>query len=130
MSEPIKENTAWKVVLIVSCASLVILLSMGTRQSFGLFQTPVSESFGIGLATFSLSLALQNLLWGISQPVVGALADKFGSGRVIAVAGAFQSLGLVWLSYADQIWELHASTGILIGITGSGTTWAVLMSVN
>jgi len=129
MAETIKENISWKAILVVFCSSLVILLSMGTRQSFGLFQTPISETFGIGIAAFSLSLAMQNLIWGISQPVVGALADKFGSGRVIAVAGALQSLGLVWLAHADQIWELHASAGILIGITGSGTTWAVLMSV-
>jgi MFS family permease len=60
---------------------------------------------------------------------VGGLADKFGSGRVIAVAGALQALGLIWLAYADQIWELHASAGIIIGISGAGTTWAVLMSV-
>ncbi len=129
MVETIKENVSLKAILVVFCSSLVILLSMGTRQSFGLFQTPISETFGIGIVAFSLSLAMQNLIWGISQPVVGALADKFGSGRVIAIAGALQSLGLVWLAYADQIWELHASAGILIGITGSGTTWAVLMSV-
>ena len=129
MAQAIKNKITVRLLLIVFCASLVILLSMGTRQSFGLFQTPISGAFGIGIATFSLSLALQNLIWGISQPIIGAVADKFGSGRVIAVAGAFQSLGLVWLAYADQVWELHASAGILIGITGAGTTWAVLMSV-
>jgi MFS family permease len=127
--EVIKERITGKVILIVTICSLVLLFSMGTRQSFGLFQTPISEAFGVGIAAFSLSLAVQNLMWGISQPIVGALADKFGSGRVIAIAGFFQSLGLVWLAYADQIWELHASAGILIGITGAGTTWAVLMSV-
>ena len=129
MSEATKDKITWRVLFIVFCSSMVILLSMGTRQSFGLFQTPISEAFGIGIVAFSLSLALQNLIWGISQPIIGAIADKFGSGRVIAVAGAFQSLGLLWLAYADQIWELHASAGILIGITGAGTTWAVLMSV-
>jgi len=129
MSEATPKKITGKLILITFCASMVILLSMGTRQSFGLFQTPISNSFGIGIAAFSLSLALQNLIWGISQPLIGAIADKFGSGRVIAVAGLFQSLGLVWLAYADQIWELHASAGILIGITGAGTTWAVLMSV-
>jgi MFS family permease len=127
--EVIKEKITGKVILIVTICSLVLLFSMGTRQSFGLFQTPISEAFGVGIAAFSLSLAVQNLMWGISQPIVGALADKFGSGRVIAIAGFFQSLGLVWLAYADQVWELHASAGILIGITGAGTTWAVLMSV-
>jgi len=129
MSEATPKKITGKLILITFCASMVILLSMGTRQSFGLFQTPISNSFGIGIAAFSLSLALQNLIWGISQPLIGAIADKFGSGRVIAFAGLFQSLGLVWLAYADQIWELHASAGILIGITGAGTTWAVLMSV-
>ena len=102
---------------------------MGTRHSFGLFQTPVSEAFGIGLTAFSFSLALQNLLWGLSQPFVGALADKYGSGRVIAIAGVAQVLGLVILANADSVFELHVSTGIIIGIAGSGTTWAVLMSV-
>ena len=129
MAQAIKDKVTGRLLLIVFCASMVILLSMGTRQSFGLFQTPISEAFGIGITAFSLSLALQNLIWGISQPIIGAVAGKFGSGRVIAVAGAFQSLGLVWLAYADQVWELHASAGILIGITGAGTTWAVLMSV-
>ena len=76
---------------IVFSAALVILLSMGARNSFGLFQTPISEAFGIGLTAFSFSLALQNLLWGFSQPFVGALADKYGSGRVIAIAGAAPS---------------------------------------
>ena len=129
MADTIKEKITGKTILIVIICSLVLLLSMGTRQSFGLFQTPISGAFGTGIAIFSLSLAVQNLMWGISQPIVGALADKFGSGRVIAIAGAFQSLGLVWLAYADQVWELHASAGMLIGITGAGTTWAVLMSV-
>ena len=115
--------------IIVFSAALVILLSMGTRHSFGLFQTPVSEAFGIGLTAFSFSLALQNLLWGLSQPFVGALADKYGSGRVIAIAGVAQVLGLVILANADSVFELHVSTGIIIGIAGSGTTWAVLMSV-
>ncbi|MBO22037.1 MAG: MFS transporter [Rhodospirillaceae bacterium] len=114
---------------IVFSAALVILLSMGTRHSFGLFQTPISEAFGIGLTAFSFSLALQNLLWGLSQPFIGAIADKYGTGRVIAVAGAAQVLGLVILANADSIWQLHVSTGVIIGIAGSGSTWAVLMSV-
>lgn len=118
-----------RTIVILVTVSIVLLLSMGMRHSFGLFQTPIAESFGIGFAAFSLSLALQNLLWGLSQPVVGALADKYGSGRIIAVAALAQVLGLLMLANADSIWELHVSTGIIIGIAGSGTTWAVLLSV-
>jgi MFS family permease len=115
--------------IILFSASMVLLLSMGMRQSFGLFQSSISQSFGIGLSVFSLSLAIQNLAWGLAQPFVGAIADKFGSGRVIAVAGLCQFLGLLMLANASTIWELHVSTGIIIGIAGAGTTWAVLLSV-
>ena len=115
--------------LILICASLVVLLSMGMRQSFGLFQTPIAQTFGIGLTAFSLSLAIQNLIWGFSQPIIGALSDKYGSGRVIALCGIFQIFGLLILANADSLWELHVSTGVIIGIAGSGMTWAVLMSV-
>jgi len=116
-------------IIIFICASLVLLLSMGMRQSFGLFQTSISQSFGIGIGVFSFSLALQNLIWGLSQPFVGAIADKFGSGRVIAVGGLCQFLGLLMLANASSIWELHVSTGIIIGVAGAGTTWAGLLSV-
>ena len=68
-------------------------------------------------------------MWGLSQPIIGALSDKYGSGRVIAIAAVFQILGLLMLANADSLWELHVSTGIIIGIAGSGMTWAVLMSV-
>lgn len=129
MTEVLKQKVTPRALLIVFCASMVLLFSMGMRQSFGLFQSPISQAFGVGISAFSFSLALQNLLWGISQPFVGAIADKFGSGRVIAVAAALQALGLFWLANASEIWELHASAGILIGITGAGTTWAVLLSV-
>jgi MFS family permease len=115
--------------IILFSASLVLLLSMGMRQSFGLFQSSISQSFGIGLSVFSLSLAIQNLIWGLAQPFVGAIADKWGSGRVIAVAGLCQFLGLLMLANASSIWELHVSAGIIIGVAGAGTTWAVLLSV-
>ena len=123
------ERVSGKVIFIVFCASMVLLFSMGIRQSFGLFQGSIQQAFGIGISAFSLSLALQNLLWGVSQPFVGAIADKFGSGRVIAVGAVGTALGLIWLANASSVWELHASAGILIGIAGSGTTWAVLLSV-
>jgi|TARA_B100001971_G_C18190250_1_gene538161 MFS family permease len=125
----VTERVSGKVIFIVFCASMVLLFSMGIRQSFGLFQGSIQQAFGIGISAFSLSLALQNLLWGVSQPFVGAIADKFGSGRVIAVGAVGTALGLIWLANASSVWELHASAGILIGIAGSGTTWAVMLSV-
>jgi len=118
-----------KGLIVLICASLVLVLSMGMRQSFGLFQSPINEAFGLGFTVFSLSLAIQILLWGLSQPFIGALSDRYGSGRVIATAGIFQVLGLLMLANADSMWGLHVSTGIVLGISGSGSTWAVMLSV-
>ena len=66
-------------LLIVGAGCLVMLISMGVRAGFGLFLQPVSTDLGWGREIFALSLALQNLLWGVSQPFVGAIADKYGS---------------------------------------------------
>ena len=73
------------VVLIAGC--LILLVSMGNRNSFGLFVGPIAEElFNNEVAVISLALAIQHLFWGLSPPLVGAIADKYGSGRTIAVS--------------------------------------------
>jgi MFS family permease len=79
------KNRSMLVLLLVS--GLVISLSMGMRQSMGLFLGPLTAELGVSAATFSFSLALQNIVWGASGPVVGALADRYGARpRVFATA--------------------------------------------
>ena len=79
----------WRTPIVVfACGTIVLLISFGTRTSFGLFLMPVTDGLGWGREAFAFALALQNLLWGLFVPVAGALADKFGPGRVIAAAGA------------------------------------------
>ena len=84
----------WVVIL---CAAFIVTLAMGVRQSFGLFLPQMSVDIGISRSDFGLAMALQNLLFGLVQPFVGALADKHGAGRV--VLGLFA--GLVHLPIAD-----------------------------
>jgi hypothetical protein len=87
--------TNWRTpALVLACGSLILMLSLGTRQSFGLFLQPMSMDLGWGRETFAFALALQNLVWGLAQPFAGMIADKFGAARIIVVAGApFQSGG-------------------------------------
>ena len=115
--------------LIISAVAITLLLSMGMRQSFGLFVTPIQQSLDVTFFAVSVSIGMQNLLWGLAQPFVGAIADKYGSGRVIFVAAVAQVFALVMLAFADSIWDVHINAGIIIGIAGAGTTWAVLLSV-
>ena len=76
-----------KAYLVVVSGCAVLLITMGVRQSFGLFLNPLTRDFQLDFSVFSLTLAIQNLLWGLSQPYIGALADKYRSGRTIVLAG-------------------------------------------
>ncbi|VXC44763.1 MFS transporter [Pseudomonas sp. 8AS] len=110
-------------------ASLILALSLGIRHGFGLFLTPMSSEFGWGREVFAFAIALQNLIWGLAQPVTGAIADRFGARRVIAVGGLLYGVGLLLMAHADSAASLSLSAGLLIGIGLSGTSFSVLLGV-
>lgn len=108
--------------LILFCGSIVVLLSMGFRTSFGLFLKPMSSEFGWGREIFSLSIAIQNLLLGIFQPFIGAIADKWGAGRVVASGASLYALGLYVMSMSSSPVQLYLSAGVLsaLGVSSAG----------
>ncbi|MBB2495151.1 MFS transporter [Aquipseudomonas ullengensis] len=110
-------------------ASLILALSLGIRHGFGLFLTPMSAEFGWGREVFAFAIALQNLIWGLAQPVTGAIADRYGARRVIAVGGVLYAAGLLLMAFADSAASLSLSAGLLIGIGLSGTSFSVLLGV-
>lgn len=115
----------WVAVLIV--AGLVLSLSMGVRQTFGLVMVPMLEHLSIGRETFGIAMAIQNLLWGLVQPIAGMVADRFGSARVL-VAGTFCYVAGLWvMATAGSAWDLNLGGGVLIGAAMSGTAFAVVL---
>ncbi len=118
--------TAWRASRWVLIGAALIL---ALRHGFGLFLPPMSAEFGWGRETFAFAIALQNLLWGLSQPFAGALADRFGAARVMVVGGILYALGLVLMASADSLWSLSLSAGLLIGLGLSGTTFSVVLGV-
>ena len=122
--------SAWKTPEVILAAGTVIMVfSVGIRQSFGLFMEPMSASSGWGRETLALAIATQNLVWGLSQPFTGALADKWGSGKVIAAAGLLYALGLYFMSQATQPADVLISNGVMIGLALSGCGYSVVLSV-
>jgi len=107
-------------ILLAGC--LIGLLAFGIRSSFGLFVDPVSgpDGFGFGREAFALGLALQNLAWGLGQPLAGALADRYGPWRVIAGGGVLFTLGLLIMTVASDPLSFSLSAGLLIGLGMSG----------
>ena len=115
--------------VVIACASAMLMLSLGTRQSFGLFLTPMTFDHGWTRETFGLAIALQNLVWGVGQPFAGAIADKFGALRVVVIGGLFYALGLLLMAYASTAIAFELSAGILVGLGLSGTGFGVVMGV-
>jgi len=115
--------------VILVCGTLILLLSFGIRTSFGLFLRPLSQDLGWGREVFAFAIAVQNLLWGLSQPLAGALADRFGTARVTALCAGLYALGVYLMSQAHTPWDLTLSAGVLVGIGLSGTGFAVVLAV-
>lgn len=113
--------------IVILCAAFIVTLAMGVRQSFGLFLPQMSVDIGISRSDFGLAMALQNLLFGLVQPFVGALADKHGAGRVVLAGALLYALGLVGAAFATDAIGLHISFGLLIGMAQSATTFVVVL---
>lgn len=121
------ETRSWRTPLVVLAAGgLVLTLSIGLRQSFGLFLQPMTMDLGWGREAFALAIAVQNILWGAFQPLAGGLADRWGAGRVVAGGGAIYALGLWLMAQTAGIAEFHFSAGVLIALGLSGTSFAVV----
>src|SRR3954466_14645860 len=111
-------------------ASIMLSLSMGLRQSLGLFMQPLTQDVHISVSDFTLAIAVQNLAWGFLQPVAGALTPRFGF-RPIMVAGAIMYVaGLVALATAKGLLGVMIGGGILIGASLACTASALAMSVS
>ena len=113
--------------ILIIAAALAISLSMGIRSTFGLFQAPMNLELGFGRETFGFAMALQQILWGLFQPVCGMVADRYGSGRVL-VAGAFvYSLGLFVMSGVETPLDLNIGGGWLVGFGLAATSFSVVL---
>jgi predicted MFS family arabinose efflux permease len=105
-----------KQLWIIAAAGLVFALIFGVRQSQALFISPLNTATGLGIAAISLAFAVAQLMWGITQPFAGAVADKYGSGRVIAIGAVLVMVGTVLTPYAQTTWMLI----LLIGVVAAG----------
>ena len=116
-----------KTVLI--CGGLILTLAMGIRHGFGLFLQPMSADLHWGRETFALALAVQNLVWGVTQPFAGMIADKYGAGRVLIGGTILYGLGLVTMAHATTPLMMVLTAGVLIGTGLSGVTFSVVSGV-
>ncbi|MCT7375980.1 MFS transporter [Chelativorans salis] len=114
--------------LIVICGCIIAALTFGPRSAMGFFQLPMLEEKGWDRTTFGLAMALQNLLWGIGQPVFGAIADRFGTWRVLALSGLLYALGLFLMATAESEAMLHIGGGVLVGLGVAAGSFSIVLA--
>ena len=120
-----KSDYPW---LIIAAGCVVAALTFGPRSAMGFFQIPMLADTGWSRSDFGLAMAIQNLMWGLGQPFFGAIADKFGSWRVLALGGIMYALGLVMMSTPDSLVFLHVGGGILVGLAIAAGSFGIVLA--
>lgn len=125
MTETNKYDPLW---LIVSCGCLICLITFGPRSVMGFFQIPIIDANGWSRTDFGLAIAIQNIMWGLGQPFFGAISDRYGTWRVLAIGALIYGLGLWLMSIADSTGMLHLSAGVMIGLGIASGSFSIVMA--
>src|SRR5215469_3950442 len=126
---PVSRSSNWRTpAVIILCGCAIGMLGFGPRSSLGFFVQPMSHEFAWGRDVFGLALAVQNLLWGLGQPIAGAIADRFGTLRVICVGAVLYAAGLVLMRYSTTPLSLDLGAGVLVGFGLSGCSFNLVLS--
>jgi len=121
-------TASWRTPLfVILCGCVISLITFGPRSATGLFMQPVSDANGWGRDVFALAFAVQNLMWGIGQPLAGAIADRFGMVRVLCGGAVLYAVGLVLMAYSTTPLTLNITVGVLIGFGLSGCSFNLVV---
>jgi len=123
-----KANTWRTPAVIIGFGCVIAALAFGPRSALGFFLTPLSTANHWGRDVFAFALAIQNLLWGVAQPIAGAIADRYGAVRVLCVGALCYALGLALMAYAGSAAMLNLSAGALIGFGLAGCTFPIVLA--
>jgi MFS family permease len=117
-------RAAWTLILV---ASAIMMITMGARLTSGLFLSPLNTATGLGVASISFVMAVAQLMWGAAQPVFGAVADKYGPGRVIALGGLMLATGTALTPFVDSQWALLLTMGFLSAAGAGAGSFSILI---
>ena len=126
-SSPSAGRFPWPIVI---AASAILLITMGARQTIGLFIAPLDAATGLGIVSISLAVAIGQFVWGLAQPAFGAVADRYGPGRVIVFGGLMLAAGMAMTPFVRSEWALIATLGIVSAVgAGAGSLSILIGSV-
>src|SRR5579863_6059477 len=113
--------------LMITAACAILLITMGARQTIGLFIAPLDSATGLGIVTISLAVAVGQFVWGLAQPVFGACADRYGPGRVITFGGIMLATGTATTPFVHSEWALIGTLGIVSAFGAGAGSLSILI---
>ncbi len=119
-------SVALPIIIVAGC--FIAMASFGVRSTFGLFTLPVTAEFGWGRETYGLALAIQNLVWGLIQPVAGGIADRYGTAKTLSAGALIYASGLLLMALGGTEASLYLGGGVLAGIGIGTASFAVVMA--
>lgn len=122
---PATRSVPW---LLIICGCIIAGMAFGPRSAMGFFQLPMLAEKGWDRTTFGLAMAIQNLLWGLGQPIFGAIADRYGTWRVLSFGGLLYAAGLAMMATADTPTMLHISGGVLVGLGVAASSFSIVLA--
>lgn len=114
--------------VIVIAGSIITAITLGVRATMGVFGAEVDTAMGVGIDTFSLTIAGQNLIWGLAQPIAGTIADRFGAARVLVIGAVTYAAGLLVMGTATGPAGLFVGGGLIVGLGMSAASFAVVLA--
>ena len=123
------DNTAVRVSVwpLIITSAVILMITMGSRQTMGLFISPLNTSTGLGVVAISFALAIGQFVWGASQPIFGAVADRYGPARVIVVGGVMLAIGWAATTLVSSQWGLMLTLGVVAAAGAGAGSFSILI---
>jgi len=128
MTGSIQHRAGPNIPLVIACGCLIALISFGPRSAMGLFFQPMTEARDWNRELFALALAIQNLMWGVGQPIAGIVADRFGTWKAMTLGALLYAAGLYLMVDAQSAVALHVSAGVLVGLGVAFSSFSLVLA--
>ncbi|MEE2997867.1 MAG: MFS transporter [Pseudomonadota bacterium] len=122
------KNTWRTPMVVLTCGTIILFISFGARNIFGILLDPMTESAGLSVGDFSFAIGLQAVIWGLTTPITASLAERFGTGRMIAIGGVLYAGGLILMSLVQTPMHMNLTAGLMLGLGLSATGFPIILA--
>lgn len=120
---------SWRTpAVVLTCGTIILFVSFGARNIFGLLLDPMTKSMGWSVASFSDAISIQLLIWGLTTPITAALADRFGTARMVGIGGVLYAVGMYLTAHVSTPGEMTITAGVMMGLGLSATGFPMILA--